>query len=138
MRNNYKQNGGTGRFEGENLNYYSYSDGAFIGNMDEDKLNKILMETIKKSTYTYETETKRTTNIDVDEALLELENLDTEKKITIQINGGTLIEYTVQDLIDSNAIIQIDSKYHLNLKSDMFEGKELIEITYCEVSLLDK
>ena len=139
MRSNYNRpNGGTGKFEGENLNFYSYSDGAFIGDMDEDELNQILMDTIKKSIYTYETETKRTTNIDVDEALLELENLDTEKKITIQINGETPIEYTVQELIDSNIVTKTGSKYYMDLKATMFDGKKLIEITYCEVSLLNK
>ena len=136
MKDNYYKNGGKGSFTGENLNFYSYSDGAFIGNMDEEKLKNILKKTME-SIYTYEKETTRTTNIDVDTAVIELEHLDAEKKIEIKINGETT-EYTVQELIDSKVVTQTGSKYYMDLNADMFKNKQTIEITYYQVSLLNK
>ena len=136
MKDNYSKNGGNGSFTGENLNFYSYSDGAFIGNMDEEKLKNILKKTME-SIYTYEKETTRTTNIDVDTAVIELEHLDAEKKIEIKINGETT-EYTVQELIDSKVVTQTGSKYYMDLNADMFKNKQTIEITYYQVSLLNK
>ena len=136
MKDNYYKNGGKGSFTGENLNFYSYSDGAFIGNMNEEKLKNILKKTME-SIYTYEKETTRTTNIDVDTAVIELEHLDAEKKIEIKINGETT-EYTVQELIDSKVVTQTGSKYYMDLNADMFKNKQTIEITYYQVSLLNK
>ena len=136
MNDNYSKNGGKGSFTGENLNFYSYSDEAFIGNMNEEKLKEILKKTME-SIYTYEKETTRTTNIDVDTAVIELEHLDAEKKIEIKINGETT-EYTVQELIDSKVVTQTGSKYYMDLNADMFKNKQTIEITYYQVSLLNK
>ena len=136
MNSNYSKNGGKGNFSGKNLNFYSYSDGTAIGNMDEEKLSEILEKTLD-SIYTYKTETTTTTNIDVDEAIIELEKLDVEKDIEIKLNGE-ISEYTVQDLIDNNVITKDGSKYFMNLKADMFDKKKTIEITYYQVSLLNK
>ena len=137
MKQNYEYEEEYGRntFKNDKLNYYSYSDGAFIGNMDEDKLKNILKKTME-SIKTYEKETTKTTNIDVDTAIIELEHLDIEKKIEIKINGEAT-EYTVQELKDNNVVTQTGSKYYMDLNADMFKNKKTIEITYYQVSLLN-
>ena len=135
MKQNYEKTYGRKTFINDKLNYYSYSDGAFIGNMDEEKLKNILKKTME-SIKTYEKETTKTTNIDVDTAIIELEHLDIEKKIEIKINGEAT-EYTVQELKDNNVVTQTGSKYYMDLNADMFKNKKTIEITYYQVSLLN-
>ncbi len=137
MKQNYENilENGKNTFKNDKLNYYSYSDGAFIGNMDEEKLKNILKKTME-SIKTYEKETTKTTNIDVDTAIIELEHLDIEKKIEIKINGEAT-EYTVQELKDNNVVTQTGSKYYMDLNADMFKNKKTIEITYYQVSLLN-
>ena len=92
--------------------------------LTEEKLKNILKKTME-SIYTYEKETTRTTNIDVDTAVIELEHLDAEKKIEIKINGETT-EYTVQELIDSKVVTQTGSKYYMDLNADMFKIMQTI------------
>ena len=78
---------GTGEFT-NNLGYYSYADGSYIGGMDEEALNHILQDITSNITKNYTTvKASKTSNIDVDVARVELENIDPDEKITISLDS---------------------------------------------------
>ena len=122
---------GTGEFT-DNLGYYSYADGSYIGEMDENALNQILQDITSNITKNYTTvKTSKTSNIDVDVARVELENLDPEEKITILLDGVSK-EYTISELGD--AIVTENSIYYIDLKNTLFENISVIDITYHEIA----
>ena len=122
---------GTGEFT-DNLGYYSYADGSYIGEMDENALNQILQDITSNITKNYTTvKTSKTSNIDVDVARVELENLDPEEKITISLDGVSK-EYTISELGD--AIVTENGIYYIDLKNTLFENISVIDITYHEIA----
>lgn len=127
LKDNYRANGGTGTFD-NNLGYYSYADGSYIGQMSETELNRILNEIITSIKH-YETTTSTTTNINTDPAMVELENLDVNEKITIVLDG-TSQEYTLQQL--TGVVTQERGRYYINLNAEMFNNVRTIDITYYE------
>ena len=90
---------------------------------------EILTEITQSITKHYETTTTYTTNINVDVAKIELENLDVSEKITIVLDGESQ-DYTLAQL---DGVVTLESgKYYLNLKALMFDNIKEIEITYYE------
>ncbi len=118
-------------------NDYNYADGSYSGEMSSEELEDILTNITESINKHYKTTTTYTTNIDVDTARIELENLDVNEKITIILDDQST-DYTVQDLISSGTVIQEAGKYYIDLKASMFTNIKSIDITYYEVSTLDQ
>ena len=110
---------------------YNYTDGFYGGVVSSEELGNIfsgILEDVKKY---YETTTLGTSNINMDIARIELENLDTNQKITITIDNNA-IEYILDELIDSSTVILENERYYMDLKSAMFTNAHRIDITYYE------
>lgn len=115
---------------------YSYADGSWSGEMDADTLASILTSITQNITKHYATTTTYTTNINRDQAIVELENLDINEKIQISLDGVEAQEggYTVTELETSGVLIHQKAKYYIDLKASLFDDVKSIEITYIEVS----
>ena len=134
LKQYYRTNGGTKTSFDRDLNYYSYANGSYIGEMNETQLNAILTEITQNITKYYATTTTKTTNINTIPSKIELTNLDLNEKITIVLDG-TSNEYTVTELMDNSTITLENGKYYMDLNATMFENIKIIDITYFEADV---
>ena len=117
---------------------YNYADGSWVKEMSASDLDSILTDITENITKYYETTTTKTTNLGVGTVRVELENLDINEKVFIKLDGSYYNEEgtSVADLMTQNVIIKEGTKYYMDLKASIFTNKQLIDITYYEVSNL--
>ena len=112
---------------------YSYADGSYVSDMSSSELEEILSDITENITSYYEITTDHTSNINLDVSRVELENIDTNKKITITLDGVSQ-EYTLDKLILSLTVIQEDEKYYIDLKASMFASSNVVDISYYDTT----
>ena len=113
-------------------NDYNYANGSYVGEMSSEELEEILSDITENITKYYEIATDYESNINLDVSRVELVNIDIKKKITL-ILDEQIQEFTVQELIESNTVIEEDGKYYIDLVSDMFINNNEIEIVYYDI-----
>ena len=131
-------NPSSGTFEYKNETYnYAYADASFTGEMDEARLNQILSKIIETTTKTYkEVENISTSNIDMEQILVELKSLDTTHDLTIKLDETEVekekcsVEYLMSDSVKAIIYDEDEDKYYLDLNADMFKEAQLIDVTY--------
>ena len=112
---------------------YSYADGSYMGDMDENRLSGILSTITHTVTDIYTETSTRTTNIKKTPAKYELERLDTNKDITIKLDENEEVDYKVLELIQNSVVVVENEKYYIDLNASLFTGIKNIEITYYEM-----
>ena len=112
---------------------YSYADGSYMGDMDENRLSGILSTITHTVTDIYTETSTRTTNIKKTPSKYELERLDTNKDITIKLDENEEVDYKVLELIQNSVVVVENEKYYIDLNASLFTGIKNIEITYYEM-----